>query len=505
MRIDIKHPTRADLVNFSPELLDEVKKELTYINSSIRYQLNKIKKNLRFKNSNYLAWEASVQDLQSKLNICLMFNDLGRVWIRPGSLANLECLRGKNIPIYSKVEYPAYKPYPWAKIPKIILYSYQKEAIDKLMEAKHGSVELSVGLGKSAIMLFLTRSMGLRTLVVVPSQAIFLALAKDFQEHLGKGNVGLFGDGKKQLDRKITIAIAKSLTTVKPLSKEAAFLNTIQAVISDEAHTNPSTTNEKVFHDLLSIVPYRFFLSGTQTRGDGAIPLLKSLNGLEVMNRDTKWGIQNGYLCPLQFKIMKVASPDPHYYNSLPLKMKQEHIYYNPKILDFVAKISQALVKAKGETSLILVEEIKQISELLKRIDIPVAYCHGNTIKKEELEKLGIKSTDNDLEMERFNRGEVKILIGTSCVSTGTNLFSHHTFNLQGGSSFTDVQQGAVGRSVRRLKGSKYESFHPPKDVATVWDFDIKNIEYLYGHLMARTSVYKQTGGNIQYLEVNGG
>ncbi len=89
--------------------------------------------------------------------------------------------------------------------------------------------------------------------------------------------------------------------------------------------------------------------------------------------------------------------------------------------------------------------------------------------------------------MKQFNEGKIPILVGTSCVSTGTDIKANKaTIYIQGGKSEIKVSQGAIGRSTR---------LHPPvgKTGCTVIDFDVSNQEVLHRHAKARKGIYSQT------------
>jgi superfamily II DNA or RNA helicase len=112
-----------------------------------------------------------------------------------------------------------------------------------------------------------------------------------------------------------------------------------------------------------------------------------------------------------------------------------------------------------------------------------------------------IKNSDPIEAVEKFNNGSVKVLIGTSCISTGTNIYpTHHTVNWQGGTSEIRTKQGAVGRSVRKLEISKYADKHPPKTKAIIYDFYVKGVEVMTRHLKTRVKFYKSSGTMIEYI-----
>ena len=152
---------------------------------------------------------------------------------------------------------------------------------------------------------------------------------------------------------------------------------------------------------------------------------------------------------------------------------------------------------------MILVEEIEQISLLIKKLEVPFTYVHGNTTEKKELAKLGLENRDLSEEIERFNKGEVKVFIGTKCVSTGTNFYpTHYGFNLQGGSSEIGTKQGIMGRLTRLLEKSRYKDFHLPKTVSKVFDFNVQ-VDELERQFGKRVSFYEESDCPINWIVHN--
>jgi superfamily II DNA or RNA helicase len=502
LRFVKKTPKKTYILDASPEELDKLKKSLSYTNTSVSYQLRRVSKNTRWRNGDREGWEAEVAKLSADKDGTLLFEDEDGHWMYSGYTSHLPAKYIDNIE--NKIIYPEFKPLPWARPLPFELYEEQKQAIKSLIETKHGNVQMATGTGKTAVIMHLARNMG-QAIVVTPSKDLFNDLRKEFIHFLGPANVGFFGDGKKKIGKKITVCIAKSLTMIKPGTKEWDFFSKSKVVIGDESHTLGAKTLEKTFHGLLSEVPYRFFVSGTQSRGDGTGKLLKAIIGKEVYNLTTKEGIDRGILCPLRFRIVTVPPTDPRYNTPDPTKLKRKQFLRNPNIAAFAAKLATGMWLHRNKQTLILVEELEQISMILRLMPetVSVCYAHGNTVSISELNKLGLEKTDNEKNIERFNKGECRVFIGTSCVSTGTNFFpAHNTVNWQGGGSEVVTKQGVIGRSVRLLHKSAYADRHLPKDVATIWDFNIRGVDDLKKSLKSRIGWYMETGGEVRRSEL---
>ncbi len=493
MKVIIKSPIKA-YVSAEDSDMDKLRRLLNYTNTSVQFLYKKHMKNQWWRNSNPDTWKERADELKAEMNATLLFHDADGYFVRPGSIPYIK-ESFEKVEIESRVTYPKPKLAPWSKKIPFELYPYQKESVEKLIEAGHGNVQLCTGAGKSAIILTICRNLGLRTVIAVPSASIFSEMLDKFTKHLGKAQVGGVGDGKRQFGKKFTVAISKSLTNLKPGTKEYNDIASADVLLVDESHLWGAGSLDEICHGIFEKVPYRFFFSGTQTRGDGSEKLLQSIIGPTVKELSTKEAIEGGFICDHEFRIVPIPSSSPGYAVDDPLKMKRKHLLHNENVAKFIAKLANSVYQAKGEQTLVLVDEIDQIYKLIPHLTIPFACATGESKKD-----LG-ESTDPQESVEKFNRGEAKILIGTSCISTGTNIFPvHHLVNWQGGSSEIKTKQGAVGRSVRKLEGSGYEQFHVPKKKAIVWDIDIIGVDVMRRHLQERIAYYRDSGTDIKVV-----
>lgn len=494
MDIIIEAPTKAILKNITEEEIAELSRALTYTNTSISFQLKNHLKNRWWKQKNPITYEEKENELRSKLRDCLLKHDGKNYWICPGSIPYVKISSTVN----NQIQYPDFKPLLWKSSPEFEPFPYQKEAVEKLIEVKHGNISLPTGCGKSYILLLLAKTMGLDAVIVTPSQSIFNELLTEFEKRLGKGIVGGYGDGKKDITKKITIAIGKSLTMLKPGTQAYNFFKNKQAMLVDESHTFAAEQLNDVCHGVLADVPYRMFVSATQTRNDGTEKLLGAIIGENVLDMGLKDAIDGGYLCPLHFSIINTFSTDTRDIKD-PAKCKRAHFLYNRNIAQIAAKIANGAWEIKKQSTLILVEELEQISMLQDLLKVPFAYVHSADKKKAA--EFGLNKVDLQESVNKFNSGQVKVLIGTKAIATGTNLYAtHNCINWMGGSSEIVTKQGAMGRSTRKLEISKYKHLHNPKPYSMIYDFRVRGVPMLEQQLIKRCSFYKESGGEIRYF-----
>lgn len=497
MQIIIKTPTKAIIESSSQDEIDKLAKMLTYTNTNVQFLLQKHRSNFRLKQSSPEYYRRYESELLSQLRTCLLFRDRsGQNWTYPGIIPYLESKFDIKI-IRNEIEYPVLKPIEWKKKPEYEPYDYQRDSVSRFFNAKHSCVSLATGLGKSLILLMIARQSG-NCVVITPSKSIFLELVSLFEEALGKDKVGMFGDGKKDIEKPITVAIGKSLTMIKKDSPEYEFFSKKKVMCADESHSWAADTLEEVCHGVLSLIPYRFFASGTQISNNGKSVLLNAVIGKCIYEKNIGDGIREGYLCPLNFKILESSSSSRSTKKD-PLVIKREHFLRNENIARKIAEIANACWTMRGESTLILVEELVQIEMLAKYLKVPFGYAHSGS-KKESAEH-GLEAVKPHEQVLRFNMGEIKVMIGTRCISTGTNIYAQsHCHNWVGGSSPVSVCQGGMGRNTRILSNSKFKQYHKPRSCVYVYDYKIKGHELLNKHLDKRIECYEEAGGTITFL-----
>lgn len=499
MQIVIESPSKA-FVKASGEELDNLRQQLSYTNTANQHKLMRHARNHWFKNNNPDSWNVTYNELKDSVHNCVMFSEMYEDYIRPGSISYLTNFPGMTVT--NKVVYPVPKKVAWAKPLPFELYYYQEETWKRLLEVKHGNAELCTGSGKSAILIKICRETGFPAAIVAPSKSIFNELLAKFEYHFGKAMVGRFGDGKKVLGKRFTICIGDSLANVQPGTEEWEFFSKLSMVCVDESHTWGADSLEQICHGVLADIPYRFFFSGTQTRGDGSVKLLRSIVGPTVFTLTTAQAVAGGFICPHDYTIVEVESSNPNYATPDALDMKRVHFLGNKNIAALYAKIANAKAMTARQQTLILVEELHQIAALLPLLKVPYAYAHSEK-KPDRLRELGLDKVDPAESVEKFNKNEVSVLIGTSCISIGTNIYpTHNTCNWQGGSSEIKTKQGTVGRSVRLGAQNPWASKCTPKIKASIFDADVADIYIMHAHLEDRVEFYAESGSEIKRIRL---
>ena len=236
---------------------------LTYHDKKVDYQIRQLKK-ARWMVAKYGQDEvdARLAALKASQKKCILFpttmadglEDRYDWWTYAGLVDRIEShckLLGIEYVIERDLDsVKEATPLPWVKIPPP-LYPYQKEAFEALWGRKHSSVEMGTGTGKSRIIEQLVRDMGKRTVVMAPTANIARALYNRLQKSLGKGRVGLYGDGRKDFKKLITVGIHASLTRIERGSEVWDELSKTEVFIADESHMTPAESLEKVCVDFV--------------------------------------------------------------------------------------------------------------------------------------------------------------------------------------------------------------------------------------------------------------
>ena len=500
MKVTIETPIKAFLSEYSEDDLSGLKRVLTYTNTSIKHLIKRHYSNFFWKNRNFDTWQLHLDGLQKDLKKCLVFEEGGRFYIRPGSIPYLSIF---NLQIVNNVNYPVLKKMPWKKPLPFELHPEQVETGQGFVREKHANASLCTGFGKSAIILKICQEMGLNVCIVAPGKGIFYELIEKFEYHFGKKYVGAFGDQKKNLDNKFTVCIGDSIANIVPGTPEYEFFSKLDVLIVDESHTFAAESLETICHGVLANIPYRFFLSATQFRNDGSLPLLQSIIGKTVCELGTADAVQKGYICPHEFRIVSIESSNPSFEQNDPLAQKRAHFLNNKNIAQFTAKLANGMATIQGKQTLVLCEELSQLAMLAPLLKVPYALAHSEK-RKERLEELGLEKVDVSKSIEMFNKNEVKVLVGTSCCHVGVNIFpTHSTINWAGGASAIKTKQAAVGRSVRFGRSNPWASKCVDKISATIYDFDVQDNFTMARHLESRLECYKESGeGLIKYIRL---
>lgn len=443
-----------------------------------------------------------VAELDEERFKSILFKDDKGLWTYSGMAPELLSRYG------GKLEYgfirPKYGLIPWAKVPPHELRWFQQKSLDLLAPDEvdlinpelnlvgHGAVELATGLGKSLIIVHLLKRIGLPGVVVAPTLSIASQLLSDLTEAFGTGRVGQFFDGRKQPGKMFVVAVSKSLMNLGPHDKAAELLGGKSVLIGDESHLLPAACLQKVILGLLESIPYRFFLSGTQIRGDGLGLLLQGITGEIKLKMSVAQGIDQGFLSPLKFFQYRIPSNSNFLCDDV-IKTNRIHLHQNDNVYRHAAGLINKAVRDKGRRVLVLVDTVDQYGRLINGgMTADSRFAHGPLSEnRETVPESQWKLKPMDLVRE-FDLGKFPVLVGTGAISIGTDIRSaDFLINLVGLSSEVETRQG-IGRGTRLFPGK----------VDTIYvDYDVFNNDATHRHAQKRRKMYNEIYGECRVLD----
>lgn len=467
---------------------ETVKKYLTYQDKSVSFMISKLKKQFRYSHSEYAL--KKIDELKLELNKTLIWYDEDGYPYTLSGLSNM--LHERFSWCLPVLNYEANgRAFPYLKQPKHKNRYYQDDAFAAMTIARHCAIELPTAAGKSSIIRDLCKHEPVQTVVMAPSSSIADQLYNEFVQLFGVKWVGMYGGGKKHINKLITIAIAQSLVKVVPDSKEWGYLSKTQKFISDESHTCPASTFAEVCLKLFAHAPQKYFVSATQIRNDGSELVLQGITGPIVYRKSFRELVVEGYLSNPIVKIFHV-SPHVGVNNSDPKTETRNQMYYNPNVAITAANIANKMYN-DGKQGLIILEEFRQFDLIKNFITVPYVFCHGGASAdaKEYLPQEYWVSPDIPTEVDKFNRGETRLMIGTSAIATGTDTIPvEYLINCRGGTSETQVKQ-TLGRGTRIGAGKK--SFF-------YVDFCIDGSTTMERHVGVREEIYRELTDFVDHI-----
>lgn len=508
--IRITEPTIARFSSDYADKLPLLKSHMKYIDKKVDYDIKRLKNNAHWyvkDLESQAAYEDELAQLKLQRQKSLLFEDEQGLYTYSGIAHTIAQAFQDEVKVDYKL--PSTDSLPYANPPKHSSRWYQDAAHKELLVgALKGPkrVEIGTGLGKSTIIRMLVKHVALKTVIMAPSTSIAEQLYDDLVYHFGKRYVGFFGGGKKQSDKLIVVGIDDSLTKVEPGSDHWKALSSAKMFIADESHLCPADTLAKVCMGLCKAAPYRFFFSATQVRPDGLEMMLDAITGETVFSMTVKEGVDQGFLAKPHFRMVEITS-DSEARTSDPNKLTRLHLYYNNKVIRAAADLANKFVSKMKRPTIILVEELEQFSRLLPYLKHEVKFAHGplTAESKKHVAKQYQDDKPNDL-VEQFNAGKIPILVGTSCITTGTDLqVVGATIYLMGKSSEIKTKQ-AVGRDTRGgLNSFVYNPWTKEQKLDCIHvDFDIVNIENLHRHSLMRRAYYEEIYGPVETVDMRG-
>lgn len=337
---------------------------------------------------------------------------------------------------------------------------YQEPAVQRLCEATRGSLSAGTGSGKTIVALETFARVGVRGVIIVPTQIIwgqflktavkmFLSdgeeLPEDFDDYSTKKawqwakgktkcDIGVIGQGEWEPGF-LTVAISAALDGG---SRSRKFLKSVEFLYADEGHHLAANTWFNAA--MRSNAYYRFGGSGTMLRTDGQDMKLFATTGPVVYTITTSELIRKGWLAKPIIKMVQCESDGlgtptdwANYY--------RVNVVYGTQRTDIILALLRQSIKRNIKT-LCLFGWDEHATNILARI-YSEERCYIDYVKS------GFGKAQIQEAIERFASGEVRVLMATTLLSEGYDLCSiDRLIRASGMKSFINITQ-ETGRVLR--------------------------------------------------------
>ena len=365
------------------------------------------------------------------------------------------------------------------------LYDYQKEAIQKMIEAKYGILKATTGSGKTVIGVSLIKALRRRALWICHTADLLKQSMERASVCIDTKWMGTITEGKTNVGIGVTFATVQTLSRLD-LTQYRDYWDVI---IVDECHrcsasATTFTQYEKVLNHLAA--RRKIGLTATPERSDGLIKATFALIG------DVAYEIPEDAIADkvMNVKIQKVETDaditdeclnDDGTINYVKLI---EHLTTDKKRNDLIA---QTIMENAGHSCLILSDRLEQLRSIMLRLPSDMlkeaTYIDGKMQSKKA-------KAEREQALEDMRTGKKKYLFASvSLCKEGLDIPCLDRLFLASPIKYSAVVTQAVGRIRRTSEG---------KETPVVIDFVDSNIGFCHGAWKKRCTSYRKLGAAIE-------
>ena len=378
------------------------------------------------------------------------------------------------------------------KLHGVTLRDYQEEAVDELVSKTRGLLMAGTGSGKTVVIAGVLAKLGVKTLVIVPTTVLLSQTAERLGNMLN-APVGMIGDGI-HCTEKITVATYQSLTdsentkgskydtatgkwkkvtkkqiTVREDHKE--FLESIECVVVDESHHMISNSIQSILAACKNAY-YRFGCSATPYSNKDEDVLIEAACGRVLKEITASYLIAHGWLSKPTIHLIpfkQTRGGESTNYAGL----YEEKITQNPVRNDLLRRIIEYRADL-GDSVLVSVRYLEHgktlYNSLVSKYGTDVVFVNSSVATKKLNEAL-----------QKLEKKEIKICIGTSLINEGVNLPALNTLVLAGTPKSKIATMQLVGRVLRKTED---------KSTVDVYDIQDYNCKYFTSASRERVEIY---------------
>lgn len=399
----------------------------------------------------------------------------------------------------------------------IELRKYQLEAVLEALTSIRGVFISPTASGKSAIIysivMYLTKVLGLKGLIIVPSTTLVEQMRSDFIDYseinealdLDSDTHIIYSGKDKNVDKPITISTWQSLYRL-----HEDFFAKYDFVIGDECHKFKANQLRGIIEKCVNAV-YRFGFTGTLDGSHTNKMVLEGLFGEVKQVTSYEEMMKNHQIPDVEIKCIVLKHKDYSDYRKNHLKERREKnlgpetgtekyfseidfIVENTKRLKFITKIA---VSQKNNI-LILVNRLDHAKSLYEMIKDSPYMSERKTFLM-----IGSTSTNKRENMRHeMEEEDNAVLIGTyGVLSTGVNIRNIHSvvFAAPSGKSRINALQ-SLGRALRLHKSKTKVVLYDIADDLRVGKTNTTN--FVLSHLNERVKIYSNEHLDYQILNV---
>lgn len=350
-------------------------------------------------------------------------------------------------------------------LPNFDYVEHQVRGLQALLKTNKGIVMAPTSAGKSSLMAAWLKLTNLPTLILTDRATLGAQLAQDFRD---KGiDCGFCsGNGVRQ-----GFCMVSTIQSVKKLD-----VSRFQMVLVDECHRSSS----KSFQDFLASFgcPLKYGFSASPSNGNllDFARIRQQLGSIIIQIKSNEL-MDNGVMAKAKINLVKIDCPETFDYPSA----NDLGIVHNKARNEVIKNIVE---KHREEGYICILTRILEHGEELEKTIPGAVYLKGEDPLNKRMEVIN-----------KFNNGEIPVLIGSSILNEGISISNMKTLIMaSGGKAQTQTVQ-KIGRVLRITKEKRQGVFY---------DFIDMNNKYLFKHSKQRLSLYKKEGyDDISILDAN--
>ena len=365
------------------------------------------------------------------------------------------------------------------------LYDYQREAVNKMMDAKYGILQSKAGSGKTQMGIALVQEYGRKALWLTHTQDLLKQSKSRAEMYLDKNLMGTITEGKVNIGKGITFATIQTMCRLNL----PEYKNIWDVVIVDECHRVAGTPTamtqfSKVLNSLAA--RHKFGLSATVHRSDGMIKATYALFGrVEYVVPDEA----------VADKVMRVGiKPIATDVKMSPDCLNTDGTINYAKLITYLTeeksrncKIVNSIASNRGKPSLILSDRVKHLELLLALLPDDMrqeaVMINGKMVSKTDKE-LRVKA------LEDMRTGKKKYLFATyQLAKEGLDIPCLERLYMATPQKDYAIVAQSIGRIARVYDG---------KQDPICYDF-VDDMGYLIKNYKARCTTYKKE--NCYFVE----